>query len=477
VDLRDYLDVLRARWALVTAVALGTVALAALFTWQATPQYASTTSLFISTSSTDDSQAFQNSQFSLQRVKSYADLAQQGEIADRVIDRLDLQTSSKELRGQISASAQLDTVILDITVTDPSPERAQQIAAAVADVFVGYVGELETPPGRDQATIKATVTDRADEPTSPVSPQPVRNLGLGLVLGLLLGAGLAVLRETLDTTVTTPRQVEETTGAPVIGAIPFDDAAGGAPLLTDIDTYSPRAESFRVLRTNLQFIDPDGDKKVFVVTSAVPGEGKSTTVCNLALALVEGGQRVALVEGDLRRPRISSYLGYVESVGLTTVLIGRVELDEALQATNVEGLTLLSSGKTPPNPAELLQSRQMVAVIEQLRATHDVVLIDAPPLLPVTDGALIASVVDGAILVVRHGETHAEELAGAVERLAGVGAEPLASVLNMVPTKAGRYGYGYGYGYAPDSAPSEASSSRRSRRRAGARSKGDAERV
>jgi receptor protein-tyrosine kinase len=464
VDLRDYLDVLRAQWALVVAVTLGTVALAALYTWQATPQYASTTSLFVSTSSTDDSQAFQNSQFSLQRVKSYADLVKQGEIADRVIDRLDLSETSKELRSQISATAQLDTVILDITVTDPSPKRAQQIAAAVADVFVGYVGELETPPGRDQATIKATVTDRADEPTSPVSPQPLRNLGLGVVLGLLLGAGIAVLRETLDTTVTMPRQLEEAMGAPVIGAIPFDSTAGGAPLLSEIDDYSPRSEAFRVLRTNLQFIDPDGEKKVFVLTSAVPGEGKSTTACNLALTLSQNGQRVALVEGDLRRPRISTYLNVVNTVGLTTVLIGRVSLDEAIQDTQHTNLSVLACGTTPPNPAELLQSRHMAMVIEQLRAEFDVVLIDAPPLLPVTDAALIASAVDGAIIVVRHGETHMEEVAGSVERLAGVGVKPLASIMNMVPTKRGRYGYGYGYGYAPTGEADAAPAPRRARR-------------
>jgi receptor protein-tyrosine kinase len=462
VELRDYLDVLRKQWALVTAVLLSTVALAALFTWQSTPQYASTTSLFISTSSADDSQAFQNSQFSLQRVKSYADLVRQGEIAERVIDRLELAESTKELREHISARAQLDTVILDITVTDPSPKRAQQIAATVADVFVGYVGELETPPGLDQATIKATVTDRADVPISPVSPQPVRNLVLGAILGLLLGAGAAVLRETLDTTITTARQLEEATGAPVIGEIPFDSTSGGAPLLSEIDAYSPRTESFRVLRTNLQFIDPDGEKKVFVITSAVPGEGKSTTACNLALALIEGGQRVALVEGDMRRPRISTYLQVVDTVGLTTVLIGRISLDEALQTTRHPGLTVLSSGKTPPNPAELLQSRQMISIIEELRASFDIVLIDAPPLLPVTDGALLASIVDGAILVVRHGHTHSEAIRRAVERLEGVGAKPLASVINMAPAKRGRYGYGYGYGYAPDSDGSPLPEERRS---------------
>jgi receptor protein-tyrosine kinase len=448
VDLRDYLTILRQRWLLITSVTLTVIALAALATWRTTPQYASSTDLFISTSqASDDSQAFQGSQFSLQRVKSYAEMVNQNEITRRVIQRLDLDETPAELSRQISASAQLDTVILTITVTDPSPERAQRIAETTADVFVGYVGELETPPGKDQATIKATVTNQATEPTSPVSPQPVRNLGLGLVLGLLLGAGIAVLRETLDTSVKNHRQLEELAEAPVIGAIPFDTAADGAPLISEIDTYSPRAEAFRVLRTNLSFIDPDAEKKVFVLSSALPGEGKSTTACNLALALAEGGQKVALVEGDLRRPRVAQYLGLVDAVGLTTVLVGRVELADAMQETQFPGLSVLSSGKTPPNPAELLQSRAMAALIDDLRAEYDVVLIDAPPLLPVTDAALIASVVDGAVLVVRHGKTSADQVRGAVERLEGVGAKPVAAVFNMTPAKTGRYGYGYGYGY------------------------------
>jgi capsular exopolysaccharide synthesis family protein len=448
VDLRDYLTILRHRWLLIASVALGVVALAALATWRTTPQYASSTDLFISTSqAADDSQAFQGSQFSLQRVKSYAEMVNQNEITRRVIRDLDLDETPAELSQQITATSQLDTVILTITVTDPSPERAQRIAETTADVFVGYVGELETPPGKDQATIKATVTNQATAPTSPVSPQPLRNLGLGLILGLLLGAGIAVLRETLDSSVKTHKQLEELAEAPVIGAIPFDNAADGAPLISEIDTYSPRAEAFRVLRTNLQFIDPDANKKVFVLSSALPGEGKSTTAVNLALALAEGGQKVALVEGDMRRPRVAQYLGLVEAVGLTTVLVGRVELPDAMQETGVSGLSVLSSGKTPPNPAELLQSRAMVALIEQLRAEYDVVLIDAPPLLPVTDAALISSVVDGAVLVVRHGKTTADQVRAAVDRLEGVGAKPVAAVFNMTPVKSGRYGYGYGYGY------------------------------
>ncbi len=448
MDARDFLAILRQRWILIVSVTLLVVGLAAVLTWRTTPTYASTTGLFISTSQVaDDNQAFQGSQFSLQRVKSYSEMVNQNEITRRVIQQLDLNETPEDLGEEITATAQLDTVILEITVTDESPERAQQIAQTTGDVFVGYVAELETPPGRDQATIKATVVNQATVPDDPVAPQPLRNLGLAVVLGLLLGAGIAVLRETLDSSVKNQRELEDLTGAPVIGSIPFDDDAGKTPLISQIDPYAPRAEAFRVLRTNLQFIDPDGVKKAFVLSSALPGEGKSTTACNLALALAEGGQRVVLVEADLRRPRVAQYLGVVGDVGLTTALVGRVSLDDAIQTTGDVNLDVLASGKTPPNPAELLQSRAMSAVIAELRERYDVVLIDAPPLLPVTDAALISAAADGAILVVHHGKTTTDQVRGAVDRLEGVGTQPVAAMFNMTPAKTGRYGYGYGYGY------------------------------
>ncbi len=454
MDLRDYLSILRARWVLIAPSTLTVVALAAVLTWTATPQYASSSRLFISTSgSTDDAQANQGGQFSLQRVKSYADLLTGQEIARRVVADLDLEDSPLALSKQISAAWTVDTVILKVTVTDPSPERAKLLANAVSDQFVSFVAELETPPGKDQATIKATIVDPASEPTVPVSPNPKRNIGLGLILGLLLGAGLAVLRDTLDTSVKTIQQLEEILDVPILGAIPYDSEAVDNPLITDTHTYAPRIEGFRVLRTNLQFIDPDTERKVFVITSSLPGEGKTTTAVNLAMVLAAGGERVALIEADLRRPKIGAYLNIEGSVGLTTVLVGHADVHETMQQmSGRSGVHVLASGRTPPNPAELLKSQMMASLIKQLRAEYDIVLIDAPPLLPVTDAALLAAQADGAILIVRHGKTSADHVRLAAERLTAVGAEPIGAIFNMTPPK-GSGQYGYGYGYAPDSLP------------------------
>src|SRR5680860_397476 len=189
------------------------------------------------------------------------------------------------------------------------------------------------------------------------------------------------------------------------------------------------------------------------VTSSVPEEGKTTTATNLAITLAQAGQKVMLVEADLRRPKVAGMLRLESAVGLTTVLVGRVDLREAIQDHSVPNLSVLTSGALPPNPAELLQSLAMGEVLTRLRAEYDVIIIDAPPLLPVTDAALLASQSDGALIVVRHGKTTRDQLRHAIERLDSVDARALGVVLNMVPNrKSGDsyYGYGYGYGYAPE---------------------------
>jgi capsular exopolysaccharide synthesis family protein len=470
VELRDYLRVLRRRWPLIVACTVVVVAAAAAFTFTATPQYQSTARLFITTQASDTaSDSFQGGQFAAQRVTSYADLATSRELATTVAADLDLDIPAEELSDRVTASVVPETVNLEISVTDPSPARAQALTQAYADGLVDLVRQLETPGGRTtaQAPIKATVVDTATLPETPVSPQPVRNLALGLILGLLLGVGLALLRDLLDTTVKSTDDLAACTDAPLLGGIQFDSAARQRPLVSSLDSHAPRVEAFRVLRTNLQFVEVDQTAKVFVVTSALPDEGKTTTAVNLALTLAQAGHRTLLVEADLRRPKAASILHLDNAVGVTTVLLGRVTVEDAIQKHADSELDVLASGAIPPNPAELIQSNAMADLIKQLRADYDMVVVDAPPLLPVTDAALLATQADGALLVVRYGRTTRDQLAQAAERLRQVDANPVGVVLNMVPNKrsATGYGYGYGYGYAPSQPLDETSRPRRRRRR------------
>jgi len=464
LELRDYLRIARLRWKLIVGCIVAAIAVAALVTMQTTPLYSSSARLFVSTSPADSSEGYQGSLFAAQRVTSYADLVNGRELSTRVISELGLGMEPDELVEKIEASVVPETVLLELTVTDPDPGQAQILAQTTAEQLTGFVDELETPPGRNRAAIKASIVDTAALPSSPVSPQPLRNLGLAAILGLLLGLGSAVLRELLDTTLKSHQEVTEAAGAPVMANIAFDSDAAKRPLVTSLDSHAPRVEAFRVLRTNMQFVNVDKDSKVFVVTSSVPEEGKTTTSTNLAITLAQAGQRVLLVEGDLRRPKIADNLRLESAVGLTTVLLGRLSLAEAIQTHSVPNLSVLTSGTIPPNPSELLQSEAMRDLLAQLREQFDVVLIDAPPLLPVTDAALLTSQSDGALVVVRHGKTTKDQLHHAIDRLGAVDAHAVGVVLNMVPPRRSSdsyYGYGYGYGYGPETSQRRVKSRRR----------------
>ncbi len=454
MELRDYWLTVRRRWRVVLAVIALTVSAAAFVTWQATPQYSSSARLFVATSESDVSQAYQGNLFASQRVQSYADIVPKSrKLAEQVADDLGGGLDPDVIRAQVTATVVPDTVNLEITATDPDPVQARDIAQAYAEAVSDLVETLETPAGQTNALIRAEIVDNAHVSTSPVSPKPVRNIGLGLVLGLLLGVGLAVVRELLDTSVSSAEDVAQVTAAPVVGRITTDLDAVRLPVRTALAGTSSWAEAFRVLRTNMQYIEVDHDQKVFVVTSSVPEEGKSTIVVNLAVTLALTNQRVALVECDLRRPMIAKRLDLDGAVGTTSVLIGKVSLREAMQSYADSGLKVLACGPVPPNPSELLQSKAMETLLAQLRAEFDVVLLDAPPLLPVTDAALLAAQADGALLVVRHGKTSRDQLSHAVERLDAVDAKTLGLVLNMTPAK-GRGGYGYSYQYDYASRPS-----------------------
>ncbi len=451
MDLSHYALILRKRWRLIAVCVILAVGAAVLATIAATPMYQAQAQLFISAGnpSNDIVGANQGGQFTAQRVKSYADIVNTPPVVDPVIARLGLGESAEQLAGSITTTNPLDTVLLQVNVSSTGPKRARDIANAVAEQFTVVVGVLETPAGSKTPLVKATVVKPATQPTAPVSPRRKVNLALGLLLGLALGIGGAVLRDTLDTTIKTSAEAKELSGAPVLGLVPEDPHAKESPLLLSTsDDQSGRAESYRQIRTNLQFLGVDKATRALVITSAIPEEGKTTTACNIAIALAESGLRVILVEADLRRPRIAEYLGIEGAVGITSVLLGQATVADVLQTWGRQRLQVLPSGPIPPNPSELLGSRQMDELIATLTTASDIVILDAPPLLPVTDAAVLSSHCDGALVVARYGHTKRDQLAAAAEALRKVGAAPLGVVLNRTPRKGAGYGYGYSSGYS-----------------------------
>jgi capsular exopolysaccharide synthesis family protein len=454
VTFQDYLGVLRERWLLVVIGILLGVTGAGAHAFLATPEYSTSATFFISTPDlgNDVTKAYQGSLLSEQKIKSYTELA----TGPRIKTQVEKQLGGPLGSTAISASARPDTVLLTISVTDPSPLRAQQVANFFATQFVALVAEIEQPAAGGTPAVAAKIVEAPPLPTSPVSPTPPRDLALGVLLGLMLGVGLAVLRHTLDRSVKSTEALSALVKAPVMGTTTFDSDARTSPLVMYDQPLSPLAESFRQLRTNFQYVDLDHAAKLVVITSSLPGEGKTTTTCNLAIALAQGGARVAIVEADLRRPKAAQYLGLENAVGLTNVLTGQLELGAALQPWADGLFDFLGSGPLPPNPSELLASRQMSDVLEELAARYDVVLLDAPPTLPVADAAVLTAQCHGALFIARHAKVTQDQVNAAAETLHRVSANVLGVILTMAPRSKNKGGYYYDYAPAPAPEPAPA---------------------
>lgn len=449
VELRRYLTILRKRWMFIALLTVLGVAGAAAGSLLATPQYQARTQLFVSTQRQGGtSDLLQGSSFTQQRVKSYATVVTTPLVLDPVIADLGLDVTTRELARTITAEAPLDTVLIDVTVRQESPDAAASIANAVGASFAQVVAQLEPGVAGAPSPVSISTVEPATAPLGPVSPNVGLNLVLGLLVGLGLGVGAALLRESLDTSVKGEGDVRQVTDASVLGGISYDPDAEERPLIVQADPQGSRAEAFRQLRTNLQFIDVSNHPRSFVVTSSIPGEGKSTTAANLAITMAASGASVCLIEGDLRRPKVAEYLGIEGGVGLTTVLIGQAELSDVLQPWGRSNLSVLPAGQLPPNPSELLGSAAMEELLRKLETTFDVVVVDAPPLLPVTDAAVLAGLADGVVVVAGCHKINRDQLARAFANLDAVDGRVLGVVLNFVPTRGpDAYSY-YTYGYA-----------------------------
>ncbi len=447
MDLRDYLRVLRKGWPLILAfVVLGSAAGIGL-TVTTSKVYQGTAQVFVSATPNDSVAALaQGNSFTQDRVQSYVDLANSPAVTAAVVKELGLSMSQQTLASKITADAPQNKVLINLHVTDHDPNQAARLTNAVAAQFDTFVENTEQTDATGKPVIKLTLVHPATVPSSPIKPSKIINIGLGFVLGLLLGIGFVFLRDVLDNTVKGPQDFDEL-GIPVLGLVPFDKRTPKIPIAFRGDPHSARSEAYRQMRTNMQFINVDHAPRVIAVTSAVPGEGKTTTALNLAAALAEGGFRVCLVEADLRRPTLAKTLGLVGDVGFTTVLIGKARVEDVLQNAG-RNLAVLTCGPVPPNPSELLITEQASTIIRRIAEKVDFTIIDTAPLLPVADGAEVAAMADATLVVHHAGKSTKDQAARSIERLAQVGERPVGVILNMITRARGNYDYSYGYYYA-----------------------------
>ena len=393
--------------------------------------------------------------------------------------------SQAELRRQIDvAQARLD--ILDSEVARQPPAQQDQTRAAQANERLPLLNQIASQRGQLAQLEAAANVDRggaqllapAEAPEAPFRPDPPRDTLLGLGVGLVLGLGLALLLDLLDNRIRGKEQLERLSGnLPVLGLIPVLPGwrnRKATHIASLEDPTSSSAEAYRSLRTSIQFLGLDRSLRTLQVTSATMSEGKTTTLANLAVALASAGQRVIVVDCDLRRPRVHEFFGLDGNTGFTSVLVGEAVLHEVIRRVpGVPGLAVVPCGPMPPNPSELLSRQAVGDMLDALQANADVVLLDSPPVLPVSDAVALSGKVDGMLVVVSADKTQRKQLRRALELLRQVDAVVLGTVLNRAGGNEGYDSYGYGYRpYAParsrrsGKAGNGKSSSRRSRKRA-----------
>jgi capsular exopolysaccharide synthesis family protein len=462
MELSDYLRVLRAHWVGVVVLAVVGVLAAFAYNQTQTEVYQANATGLVTTGKTGNSaDASIGDSLAKSRVTSYVAIATSTDVAQAVLDSgqlkgLDLPASPGSLAADITVSQPLDTVLISISARGPTPHAAKVLADAWVEALATKVATIDGSKNPNRPGLHMEVLSSAST-GSQVLPRTNLNLALGFLLGLLLGIAYALVRHQFDRRLRSSEEVEKKFGVPVIGLVPQSNhmrqedgkaltlavtssrASGGAGI----------AEAFRKLRTNLAFMDVDNPPRIIVVTSPKQSDGKSTIAANLAAAIAIGGQPVTLIDGDLRRPTVADSLAIVDGAGLTDILVGRVKPEEVIQNhPDVPGLRVLASGAIPPNPSELLGSQAMRHLMTEL-SMDAIVIIDAPPLLPVTDAAVLTRSADGAIIVINHGGTLDTELQVSLNHITTVHGRTLGIVFNRMRRGAagGYYGDYYSNEY------------------------------
>jgi capsular exopolysaccharide synthesis family protein len=454
VELRDYLRILRAHW--VGIVLLTALGLAVALGWNLVQPrlYTATASGYVAATGMDGSAnaTLVGDQLARSKVTSYLDIGSWRSVAEYAIQALGLTASPEALVTRVEVSNPLDTVVIHVAATANDPVAARDLAETWIRGMTAEIDSIEGDGTAGSAAVTLVPGDSARLPTSPSSPNTTLDLVLGGLIGLALGIAYAVVRSVLDRRIGAAPDIERETGASVVGTLPLERALDTPRRvhsfgITEGDgAYSAHAEAMRELRTNLQFMDVDHPPRSIVVTSPLPGDGKSTTAVNLALSLAAGGQRVAFIDADLRRPRGAALFSLPDGAGLTDVLAGRAKVGDVAHSIGAShNLLVLTAGRIPPNPSEVLGSHRMRDLITGL-SQHGLVIIDSPPLLPVADAAVLSTAADGALVVISAKRTTFEQLQQSLDNLTKVNGRVLGVVLNKVAprdTAAAQYQYQY----------------------------------
>lgn len=417
----EFLMILRKQW--LTLVVLGLVgAMTGFAVSRFTPEtFEATSSVFVSTQRGNTAaELAQGSTFTREVVQSYAQLASKPIVLDQVVGRLKLPVSSRELAKAVEAKTPLNTFIVEITVTDHSPEMAADIANAIAAELSVAVERMSPKSAENLPIVKLESVAVATPPHISSGPGALILVTTGLAIGLGLGYVFVLSRGVLDTRIRTESDLQRLVEVPVLSVIPRDSEA---------------TEGYRRLATNIEFLDPDSKISSVAVTSSRPDEGKTTTAVRLALTARERAPRVLIVDADLRCPSVANYCGIETAVGLTSVLSGHVALAQAVQPWN--SIHILPAGPAPSNPAQIVNSKALAELMSEISRSYDFVVVNCPPLLTVADSLALSRLTDGALIVVAAKTTRNHHLLASLAALETVNSRTLGLVLNSArPRKA-----------------------------------------
>lgn len=506
LDLRQYLYLFW-HWAWLIILA-GVVAGAASYfvSKNMTPYYQSSSVVLVNEAPANKGSDYSSVMMSEQLTTTYAQMMVTDPVLSKVEEQLGLNVPLETIKDWITVTPQRDTQLIQVSVETTDAFLSSFIANAIVTTFAEQIQEIQTQRfAQSKVTLETQLADMETEisnysaqaartfsteqkdsllskvaqyqeiyanlllsyeqvrlseaqavssvvqiePATPdtkqVRPKVLMNTLLAAMLGFLVAAGVIVAREALDDTVKSPEEISRKFKLPVLGVINHHASEPEAPI-SMTDPRSPTAEAYRTLRTNVSYASVDHPLQTLMIASAEPGEGKSTTIANLAVVLAQSGKNIIAADCDLRHPRLHTYFGLPNRVGMTNLFARPTEtLDGFRQPGKQEHLTFITTGALPPNPAELMGSQKMQSILAVMRQSADMVLIDTPPVLAVTDAAALAPSMDGVLLVVRPGKTRASALQQTIEQLHQVNARLLGVVLNDVVTHGKTYGYHYKY--------------------------------
>ncbi len=446
MELGEYLATLRKGWLVIVVLAVLCGGLGYAQAAAGTPTYRSSSTVYVTLAHGETiSELNQGATYAQSLVESFVQLATMPAVLEPVIEDLGLDATPRGLKGAIQADSPLNTSLIEISAVSADPQRAADLANGVAASLAETVADLSPTTSAGAASLKMTVVAEAEPSAAPFSPAPRRDAAAGVGVGLVLGVLVALLRAQLDTRVRTTKDLPGAPTRVALGQVPLDRTLVKHPRTLLQNPHSPLAESYRRLAANLQFLDASKPLRTIVVSSATPGEGKSTTAVNLAIVMAEKRSRVLLVDADLRSPSIADICGIEGAAGLSSVLGTQATIDEVVQEWGVPGLYVVAAGQIPPNPSQLVDSPAMDAFLAAVTESYDLVIIDTPPLLALTDGAVLARKTDGAVVVARSKKISRPRLAEALASLDALGATCLGLLLNGVPTPRSELRYGYGH--------------------------------